>query len=72
MKINEYTLLEMAFENSFGFMLNRLADCGFIKGDQHDPKRDEMRGIAKERCFAEFMIALEELGVELGETEVKK
>lgn len=66
MKISEYRLLEQAFENSFGFMLNRIEEeIGPIKG-----RDDTSTPHAIDKCFNEFVIALEEMGVELGEAEV--
>lgn len=67
MKISEYTLLEDAFEASFGFMLNRIAEAWNLPVDFHEDTRAKDQ--ASERCFSEFMIALEELGVELGDVE---
>lgn len=63
MKISEYDLLQEAFTRSFGFMLNRVWEVYELSTDPHeDPgKRDH----AEERCFNEFMCALEEMGVEL-------
>ena len=71
MRISEYTLLEEAFHNSFGFMLNRLADLNMIEGG--DPHADKFRGskeLAEERCWNEFMCAIEEMGVELEDAKV--
>jgi hypothetical protein len=65
MKISEYTILEDAFHNSFGFMLNRLADLGFIRGDPHDGHLGDKKDTAEERCFNEFVAALEDMGVML-------
>jgi hypothetical protein len=70
MKISEYRILEQAFENSFGFMLNRILDLGLLKGDPHGDKA--LRDRAEEQAFNEFVIALEEMGVELGEAEVSQ
>lgn len=72
MKISEYTLLEDAFHNSFGFMLNRLADLDFLKGDPHDPANQNLKDLAEDRCFSEFMVALEEMGITLEEAQVTK
>lgn len=66
MKISEYTLLEDAFEASFGFMLNRIGEAL----DKDLWVEDEgLRETLAERCFHEFTIALEEMGVELGEVD---
>jgi hypothetical protein len=72
MKISEYTILEDAFHRSFGFMLNRLADAGYIKGDPHSPTREPTRDYVEQQCFNEFMCALEDGGVELEDAEVTK
>jgi len=72
MKISEYTLLEDAFHRSFGFMLNRLADAGYITGDPHSPTRERFRDTAEDRCFNEFMCALEGGGVQLEDAKVTK
>lgn len=68
MKISEYTLLQDAFEGSFGFMLNRLADLGLLKGD-HFEWPLTTKELAEERCFTEFMNAIDEMGIELGDVE---
>ena len=66
MKVSEYTLLRDAFENSFGFMLNRISDTWpDATPDWHgDEGRKEL---AEDRCFTEFIVALEEMGIELGD-----
>jgi hypothetical protein len=69
MKISEYTILEDAFDASFGFMLNRIADTWEGKVPDFHASRDLVEH-AKERCWTEFICALEELGVELGDVEV--
>jgi hypothetical protein len=67
MKISEYRLLEEAWDRSFGFQLNRIEDeIGPIKG--RDATRTDNE-VAKDRCFSEFILALEELGVQLGDLE---
>ena len=63
MKISEYTLLELAFERSFGFMLTRIEETS-AGALSHFPEAVD-RETAQDRCFTEFIIALEELGVEL-------
>ena len=70
MIISEYTLLEDAFEAAFPFMLNRLSDVGIIKGDPHSAELCFARDEACERCFTEFITALEEIGVELENAKV--
>jgi hypothetical protein len=69
LKISEYTLLEDAFEASFGFMLNRIAEAYDLDVDFHAPKFGPIKELAADRCFSEFIAALEELGVELGDVE---
>lgn len=69
MKISEYTLLEGAFDSSFGFMLNRIADLWPECPDFH--KDAQKKELAAERCFSEFMVALEEMGVELEQAKVE-
>lgn len=70
MKISEYDILDDAFERSFGFMLNRIADLWVDCPDFHaDPGMVEL---ARDRCFSEFIIALEERGVELEEVKASK
>lgn len=65
MKVSEYTLLRDVFENSFGFMLNRISDIYEHTPDWHaDFSKKEQ---AEERCWNEFMVALEEMGIELGD-----
>lgn len=65
MKLSEYTVLRDVFENAFGFMLNRIAegypDCPDFQG-LYNIKED-----VEERCWNEFMVALEEMGIELGD-----
>lgn len=63
MKISEFDLLQEAFTRSFGFMLNRVWEVYDIGTDPHAER--ESRDIAEERCFNEFIVALEEMGVEL-------
>ena len=76
MRISEYTLLEEAWDRSFGFQLNRIEDeMGTIpgrwtgKGADVDYEKEGKTERARMRCFSEFIIALEELGVELGDLE---
>jgi hypothetical protein len=76
MKISEYTLLQEAWDRSFGFMLNRIEDeMGTIpgrwvgKGANMDYEKEGKAERARERCFSEFVIALDDLGVELGDLE---
>ena len=76
MRIGEYTLLEEAWDRSFGFMLNRIEDeMGTIpgrwtgKGASMTHETGGKTERARTRCFSEFIIALEELGVELGDLE---
>ena len=68
MKISEYSLLEEAFHRSFGFMLNRIEEeVGSIDhrfdGTEHD--QDNRRDRAEDLCFNEFIVAMEEMGIEL-------
>ena len=70
MKISEYTLLEAAFHNSFGFMLNRMADANLLRTDHFEwtvPVREDVEA----RCFSEFILALEETGVRLEDVEAR-
>lgn len=71
MKISERTILEHSFSNSFVFMLNRLGDAGLLKGD-HFEWPEATKVYVQERCFDEFMLALEELGITLGEVEIRR
>jgi hypothetical protein len=70
MKISEYTLLRDTFDNAFGFMLNRIADsydgCPDFQGDA------SRRDLALDRCWNEFMVALEEMGIELEDLHSKE
>ena len=63
MRISEYTLLEEAWDRSFGFMLNRIEDAKDEDSDLHRVRND--MSYVGGRCFSEFIIALEEMGVEL-------
>lgn len=69
MKISEYTLLQTAFNNSFGFMLNRIADTWIKCPDFH--ASPHLVEIGADRCFSEFISALEESGVRLEEATVE-
>lgn len=69
MKVSEYTLLEEAFSRSFGWMLNRIWETYDLPGDPHEDRSAGVKDLAADRCFNEFMVALEELGVELGDVE---
>jgi hypothetical protein len=70
MKISEYTLLRDAFENSFGFMLNRISDnYPDSTPDWHGEAFRKDR--AEEQCWNEFMVALEEMGIELEQLHSK-
>jgi len=65
MRISEYTLLRSVFEAAFPFMLNRINDV-YDEDLSHDPlKRDD----AEERCWNEFMLAVEQIGIELGDVQ---
>jgi hypothetical protein len=66
MKISEYTLLEDAFEAAFPFMLNRMEEIL-----DTTIKRDNLTH-ASERCFSEFIIALEEIGVVLQDIQATR
>jgi len=70
-KISEYTLLEDAFHNSFGFMLNRISESEINMKDPHASTEAEKEYV-EERCFNEFVIAIEEMGVELEDARVTK
>lgn len=70
MKVSEYDLLLQAFEKSFGFMLNRIWEAWDLPGDPHDD--NGKKTLALDRCFNEFLLALEEGGVELEDTEATK
>lgn len=61
MKISEYVILQDAFENSFGFMLNRIADA--TDTDLQKARTEEVT----DRCWREFVNALDEMGVTLQE-----
>ena len=71
MRIHESTLLRGAFENSFGFMLNRLADAGMLKTD-HFEWAIPARAAIEDACWMEFACALEDIGIELEDAEVVK
>lgn len=64
MRISEATILQDAFEAAFPFMLNRMADAGY---DVEGMRKDEY---LVERCWGEFLIALEEIGVRLEDIDV--
>lgn len=72
MRISEYTLLEGAFDNSFGFMLNRINDA--LEAGGHPPLPEALHhdDYLRDRAFSEFIIALEEMGVVLDEAVVVK
>ena len=61
MRIDEYKVVRAAFENAFGFMLNRIED-GLGVDLHRERKGSEVEGV-EERCWDEFMIALDALGV---------
>lgn len=65
MRISEHTILRDAFENSFRFMLNRLGDAGATIDFNEDTLL-----LAEDRCWNEFSLALEEMGVTLEEVKV--
>ena len=70
MKMSEYTILENAFLAAFPFMLNRIMDAlPDAELDLHVLARTDF---VAERCFSEFISALEDQGVELGDVEVKR
>lgn len=70
MKVDEYHILERAFEESFGFMLNRIWELYDLPGDPHEHRSAGVKDLAEERCFSEFLVALESDGVELEVKEV--
>jgi len=73
MRISEYTLLQDAFDSAFGFMLNRIGDeldSSSVK-DGRDLDTTGRERLA-ERCFSEFIIALEEIGVRLDDAVVTR
>jgi hypothetical protein len=61
MKISEYTLLQSAFEAAFPFMLNRISEV-YDEDLSHDPLLSDE---AEDRCWNEFMVAVEQIGIEL-------
>jgi hypothetical protein len=65
-KISEYRLLSEAYEKHFGFALNRVEE---EFGVDLQRERNSHEG-ALDRCFNEFMVAFDEMGVELGDAEV--
>jgi hypothetical protein len=67
-KVSEYTLMRMAWEQSFGFMLNRLAEADWLKvDDHHDSKHTTQRDHLEDQCWNEFLLALDDIGLEFGE-----
>lgn len=70
MVISEYVLLEGAFDNSFNFMLNRIGDALEAAGASPLPESLYKNEYLRERAFSEFIVALEEMGVELQNVDV--
>jgi len=60
MIVNEYAILSRAFTDSFGFMLNRIDETHGL-GKERDASLDS---VAEERCWNEFCLAIEALGLE--------
>ena len=67
MKVSEYTLMRLAWEQSFGFMLNRLADAEWLKVDHHDPKHATTKDRLEDQCWDEFLLAFDDIGLEFGQ-----
>jgi hypothetical protein len=70
MKVSEYTLLRDTFDNAFGFMLNRLDDVYENTPDWYADQ--SKKDLALDRCWNEFMVALEEMGIELEDLHSRK
>ena len=70
MKVSEYTLLRDTFDNAFGFMLNRIAEAYPNCPDFHEDQG--LKDLALDRCWNEFMVALEEMGIELEDLHSRK
>jgi len=68
MKISEVTLLEGGFDASFGFMLNRIGDA---YEDLRLPESMWDDTALRDRCFSEFLLALEEMGVTFETVEAR-
>jgi len=70
MKIDEYKVVRAAFENAFGFMLNRIEDG--LGVDMQRERNGAAVEDAEERCWDEFVIALEAIGVTFAECNVNE
>ncbi len=61
MYIREYDALRQVYENHFGFMLNRLAEVVEL------PDIVYKNEVLEDRCWNEFMVAFEEMGLKFEE-----
>jgi hypothetical protein len=68
-KADEYRLMALVWEQSFGYMLNRLADAGWLRVDHHDPKNASTRDHLEDQCWNELLLACDDVGIEFGEMQ---